>query len=119
MKYSEREAAILRLQSQATSQDEVETESELQRKIVRWAKDHGYPVHEHPRSQHHVKAHGASDWGWADVTVVADGRVLFIELKAKTGATRGAQKDMERRIRFLGGEYYKIKTWKAFMEVVG
>ena len=102
-----------------------ETESPLQSKIVQWAHDHGYPCHAHPQSRHYVKAH-TKGAGWTDVTLCIPGevigarpRVLFLELKTRTGVMRVAQLEMERKMIFLGFEYYRIKTWKRFMEIVG
>ncbi len=108
-----------------------DTESPLQSKIVQWAHAHGYPCHAHPMSRHYVRAH-TKGAGWADVTLCIPGpgshspkfktplpRVLFLELKAKKGPMREAQLEMERIMKHLGHEYYRVKTLKRFMEIVG
>ena len=82
--------------------DAGDTESPLQKKIVQWALDHGYPCHAHPQSRAYVKAHTRGA-GWPDVTLCLPGpRVLFLELK----------------MMFLGHEYHRVRTWKRFIEIV-
>ena len=126
-------AWVIEMQKRADSnwQDEPgETESPLQRRIVQDAKARGWPAHDHPMSQHHIKAHGASDWGWGDVTLcipggplvkgkyLARGRVLILELKAKKGTARQSQVDMARICKFLNIEYHVVKTWKRYLEII-
>jgi len=99
--------------------DAGETESPLQSKIVQWAHDNGYPCHAHPQSRSYVKAH-TKGAGWPDVTLsLPGGRTVYLELKAKRGPMRKAQTEMELKLKFMGFEYYKIRTWRAFSERVG
>lgn len=99
--------------------DAGDTESPLQKKIVQWALDEGYPFHAHPQSRAYIRAHTRGA-GWPDVTLCLPGpRVLFLELKAKKGVMRYAQTEMELKMMFLGHEYHRVRTWKRFMEIVG
>ena len=98
--------------------DAGETESPLQSKIVQWAHDNGYPCHAHPQSRSYVKAHTRGE-GWPDVTIsLPGGRTVYLELKAKGGVMREGQIVMSLKMMQLKHEYYRVKTWKRFMEIV-
>ena len=128
---TEKEADEIIKRAKRGFQDEPgETESPLQRKIVQWANSRGYLVHEHPPSQYHVRAHGGSNWGWADITLgipggplvngvyLTRGRMLMLELKSRKGTARQSQEDIAKICKFLNIEYYKVRTWKRFMEII-
>lgn len=94
-----------------------EKESVLQGKIVDWAQRHGYPCHSHPQTQHYVRAH-TKGAGWSDVTLCIKDRVVFLELKSKKGVLKEAQIENELKMKYLGHEYYKIRTWREFERIV-
>lgn len=94
-----------------------ETESYLQSKIVYWAHSHGYPCHAHPMTREYIKAHTRGA-GWPDVTICLPGRIIFLELKSKKGVMREDQLRVAKEMAYLNCEYYKVKTWKRFIEIV-
>jgi len=90
-------------------------ESILQGKITKWAKDEGYPCLSFRQSK---KAKGFLVPGWPDVTLILKDRVVFLELKAKTGYLKKEQKDMALQFYFLGHEIFRVKSFKRFLEIV-
>ena len=90
-------------------------ESRLQGKIVKYCKDHGYPVLSFRQSK---KAVGFLTPGWPDITIVLKNRVLFLELKSAKGGLRKEQRETAQMMLFLGAEWYKVKSYKRFLEIV-
>ena len=91
-------------------------ESKLQSKIVKYCKDHGYPCLSFRQSR---KAKGFVVPGWPDLTIcLPASRVIFIELKAKTGILKADQRDMALMMLALGHEWHEIRSYKKFLEVV-
>jgi len=96
---------------------EDEPESVLQKKITQWARDRGYPCLSFRQSK---KAQGFLAPGWPDLTIALDkGRTIYIELKRQKGGYLSA-KQIEKALMFgqLGHEWYQVKTWKRFMEII-
>lgn len=94
-----------------------ERESALQKRIVDDCLSRGWLVHSHKQGKSYYKCH-TKGAGWDDITVLADrGRTIHIETKAKKGTMRQAQILHQNMCRILGHEYYKIKTWKEWVEV--
>lgn len=87
----------------------------LQRKIVKWAENHGYPCLSFSQSK---KAKGFLRPGWPDITLIMKRRAIFIELKAAKGYLREEQKRTIIQIKALGHEAYVIKSFKKFLEIV-
>lgn len=92
-----------------------ERESVLQGKIVRWAKEHGYPCQSNRQTKH---AQGLLTPGWPDICLILPKRVVFIELKSTAGRTRKEQARLRIHFLSLGHEIFEIRTWKRFMEVI-
>lgn len=92
-----------------------EPESVLQGKIVKWAKDHGYPIQSNRQTRH---AKGLLTPGWPDICLILKGRIVWIELKAGKG--RMTEDQIKMRIRFLhlGHMIHEVRTWKRFVEIV-
>ena len=92
-------------------------ESKLQGKIVAWAKDWGRPIQSNRQTK---GARTLLTAGWPDITLILSGRrVLFIELKAKRGRMTDEQKQMRLQFMALGHEIYEIRSFKAFISLVG
>ena len=91
-------------------------ESELQGKIVKYCKDHGFPCLSFRQSR---KAQGFLTPGWPDLTILLPAsRAIFIELKAKKGILKADQKNMALMMMALGHEWYEIRSYKRFLEVI-
>lgn len=96
-----------------------ETESPLQSKITQWAKAKGYPYHAHPSTREYLKAHGHAGSGWPDIVLcLPKGRTVYLELKAKKGVLKEKQKEIHLQMSYLGHEYYQIRSFKKFKEIV-
>ncbi len=90
-------------------------ESELSNKIRKWADDHGYPCQCFRQSP---KARGFLVPGWPDVTLILQGRVLFLELKAEHGRLSTEQQMLKLQFLHLKAEWYEVRSFKRFLEVV-
>ena len=56
--------------------------------------------------------------GVSDLIVVADHKVLFVEMKAPRGRQQQTQKEFERRVEVLGHKYVVCKSVEDFMQKV-
>ena len=87
-------------------------ESVLQAKIAKWAKERGFPCFHDYSKRKNMR-------GWPDLTIcMPDGVVLFIELKASKGRMSKEQKHLQQILLYLGHNYYEIRSYKRFLEVV-
>lgn len=92
-------------------------EATLQKKIVAHAKGKGWPCLSFRQSK---KARGYLEPGWPDLTLcLPEGRVIFIELKSKTGVWGGKQRLIFNMLRHLEHEIYIVKSFKRYMEIIG
>ena len=90
-------------------------ERELAGKIQRWADAHGYPCQCFRQT---AKARGFLVPGWPDVTLIVQGRVIFMELKAKNGRLSNEQKQVKLKFLHLHAEWYEVRSFKRFLEIV-
>lgn len=87
-------------------------ESDLQAKIERYCRDHGfYFFHDRSREQN---AKGFPDL----VIAMPAGRVVWLELKGPRGRLRPEQKQVRLMLLALGQEWYEIRSYRQFVEVV-
>jgi len=87
-------------------------ERALQRKIMAWAKERGYPCF-------HDRSRGKNQAGWPDCFLyLPKGRHILIELKSAKGSLRPEQKALRRQFKYLGHEYFKLRSWKHFLEII-
>lgn len=56
--------------------------------------------------------------GVSDLVVVLPNKILFIELKSKTGRQSVDQKAFEKKIKDLGYEYHIIRTLDDFINLI-
>ncbi len=96
-----------------TSSDE--KESVLQCRIVRWAREHGFPIQSNRSTP---KARTLLTAGWPDVCLILRGRVVWVELKSGRGRLSEEQKQLRIAFMHLGHEIYECRTWKRFLEIV-
>jgi len=91
-------------------------ESKLQGKITQLCKDRGWPCLSFRQSR---KAQGFIQAGWPDLTILIplQRRVLFIELKSKTGRKTEEQKQMAQIFGLAGHPIHEIRSWKAFVSL--
>ena len=91
-------------------------ESDLQKKIVAWAELKGYPCLSFRQSR---KAEKFLLPGYPDITLfLPAGRVILLELKSEKGALREKQKELGIIFLHLGYQWYCIKSFKRFLEIV-
>lgn len=57
--------------------------------------------------------------GVSDLVIVAEGKVLFIEMKTRKGRQQESQKEFQRRVETLGHKYIVCRSLDDFMEMVG
>ena len=91
-------------------------ESNLQKKIVKWARDWGHPCLSFRQSK---KLAGLIPEGWPDICLILpNARVLFIELKSGKGRLSEAQKMM--RLQFIshGFVIHEVRSYKRFLGLV-
>ena len=93
-----------------------EPESVLSKRIRSCCKTNGYPALILPQNK--LLRYFIPE-GWLDgVIALPNSRVIFLELNAKKGELRKAQKLMTAMLLTLGHEVYQVKTWKRFLEIV-
>lgn len=91
-------------------------ESELAHKIRAYAKQKGYPCLIFPQSK---KLSWFIPEGYVDVVLsIPRGITLYLELKAAKGVRGDNQKLMAAMLLQLGHKYNKIKSFKAFLQII-
>lgn len=103
------------------TEDETEAdlgpESDLQKKIVADAVANGWPVLSFPQSE---KVKRFLPPGWPDILIaMPKGRTVYLETKSATGELGKKQKLMCNMFRMLGHSYYKVKSFKRYLEIKG
>ena len=91
-------------------------ESVLQNKIKKWANDNGYVCQCFRQSR---KARGFLVPGLPDcIIALPKGVTLWLELKGASGVLSKEQKMISLQLLTCGQKWYKIKSFKRFMEVI-
>lgn len=91
-------------------------ESRLQSKIVAWCKEWNRPCVSFRKSTH---AKGFLFPGIPDcIIAMPNGRTLWLELKVKGGRLSEDQKHFALSLMSLKHEWYEVRSFKRFMEVV-
>jgi len=87
-------------------------ESDLQTKIINWAKGNGYPVfHDYSRKKNKA--------GWPDIRLcLPKGIVLFCELKSAEGIMRKEQAEIRQQMIYLKHYHFIVKSYKRFQEII-
>jgi hypothetical protein len=78
------------------------TEKEFQRGVLDWARLNGWLAY-HPHDSRHSQA------GFPDLTLVRDGRLVFVELKTAAGRVSGAQAEW---LAALEGAGCEVHVWR-------
>ena len=90
-------------------------ESNLQKNIAADARANGWPYLSFPQSEM-VKRFLPP--GWPDILIaMPKARTVYIETKSATGVLREKQRLMCNMFRMLGHEYYKVKSFKRYLEI--
>lgn len=91
-------------------------ESNLQKKIVKWADQKGYPCLSFKQSR---KAIGYLLPGYPDITLfLPAGRVILLELKSEKGVLRDKQRELGIIFLHLGFTWAVCKSFKQFLEII-
>jgi hypothetical protein len=87
-------------------------ERALQDRIEGWCRENGfYAFHDRSRK--------CNQPGHPDLVIaLRDGRVLWLELKARGGRLRPEQAMIGKLLTFCGHEWHCVRSWKRFMEIV-
>ena len=86
-------------------------ESELLKKISTYFNEHGIYFF-------HDRSAGKNKGGHPDITAcLPEGRVVFIELKSKTGRLSDEQKLVKLKLLGTGHEFYECRSFKRFLEI--
>lgn len=56
--------------------------------------------------------------GVSDLIIIQPDKILFIELKIEKGIQSDTQKDFEKRVTELGYEYYLIRSFEQFTNLI-
>lgn len=101
-------------------------ESEIQQSCIRWFR-YSYPrylVFSVPNGGSrnvieaaNLKKEGALA-GVSDLVVVADRKVLFVEMKTRKGRQQESQKDFQHRVEVLGHRYVVCRSLDDFMREI-
>lgn len=91
-------------------------ESNLQKKIVAWAKNKSYPCLSFKQSR---KAIGYLLPGYPDITLfLPAGRVILLELKSEKGVLRDKQRELGIIFLHLGYTWSVCKSFKQFLNII-
>ncbi len=100
----------------AMQETKEEPESALMSKIRAYCLRNGYPAQFFPTSR---KLSPFLTPGIPDcIIALPAGRTLWLELKSKRGCLSDPQKQVRQQLLHLGHEWHKVKTFKAFKELV-
>jgi len=92
------------------------SESNLQRKINKWIRDHGYHFLSFRKSK---KAKGFLTAGHPDVTIfMPEGRTVLIELKDGRGRLSEEQISVKRVLKYNKHEWHEVRSYKQFLAIV-
>lgn len=96
----------------AMSEADEGSESKLQAKIEGYCKERGFYFF-------HDRSRGCNVPGHPDLVVALHGgRVLWLELKAKSGRLTEDQKRVRLMLMALGHEFHELRSFKAFLSVL-
>lgn len=96
------------------------TEAQLHTQIVNWlrlALPDGAVLHHSPagigklgwKGKNMMKTHGVMP-GWPDLEILYRSKMIFLEIKTKTGRVSAAQKICHRRLTLAGGTVHVVKS---------
>ena len=91
-------------------------ESKLAARIREWAKERGYPCLVHPQNK---KLSWFTPIGYPDIVLsLPYGITLYLELKSAKGTLKEKQKLMAMQLTQLGHQWFQVRSWKRFFEIV-
>ena len=114
MRWTEEQLAEYQSRNYKTMPHEADEgpESELQKKCERWLRENGFPYF-------HDRSRGKNKRGIPDlICFLGEGRVVVIELKAKSGRMSEEQKETMMRLKYLGHEVHEVRSYKRFLYLV-
>lgn len=107
------------------------TENKIQQEIVLWFNNNYCLKHHNPRCiifsvpndsinaiETKRKVNTGLLRGASDLIAVLPNKILFVEIKTKTGAQSLVQKDFEKRIIDLGYEYHIVRSLEQFKNLL-
>ena len=102
--------------------EKMKPESALQKQIVDYFRENypKYILFHIPNSATHFSKVVSSGvlWGVADLCLVLDGKVIFIELKSLNGRLSDYQTQFQSKCHALSIEYYVVRELKEFKEIL-
>lgn len=104
--------------SLARVKDGTASETDLQRVVIQYAKDHGWMVDHRGRARVKEGRWVTPVWGhpgYPDLTLTRGNRIVWMELKAQDGSVAPTQRVWLDRLEGAGGEVYvyRPRDWPA------
>jgi hypothetical protein len=100
-------------------------ESRIQKMCVKWFRLQFPDYVIHHSSNHKLSIQQATNdkllgftAGYPDLTIILNNKVLFIEVKALKGTQSEKQKAIETKLKNLGHDYFIVRSFEEFMEIV-
>lgn len=103
--------------SHETEQADEGPESKLSCKIRAFCKDRAWPCFIIPQSEK-LKIFLTPDWPDGTIVIPLQKRVIFLELKSKTGKRTEGQKQMAYIFGLAGYPIHKVKSFARFLEII-
>lgn len=86
-------------------------ESDLQAKIERYCRDHGYYFF-------HDRSRGDNAKGHPDLVIAIHHRTLWLELKSAQGRLSSEQRQVRLQLLQLGQEWHEVRSFKQFLTII-
>ncbi len=101
------------------------SETDLQRVVIQYAKEHGWLVHHASRAKVKDGRWMTPVWGhpgWPDLALTRDGKLLLLELTAKDGSTSPEQDKWLHHLAKVGGSVhvgvYRPADWPTLKRLL-
>ena len=97
---------------QTTDEPDPGPESNLQKKCMKYCREHGYPCF-------HDRSKKKNEPGWPDLMIfMPKGRVVLVELKAGSAKLRREQQALKLNLCYLGHGISVVRSFRRFLEIM-